>query len=72
MRRVRISEKLGDYRRLGNDLPIVRQAGHEASRVDREVFGGARGGEVNNFFLKGKAQFFEDNVGAMGPYSSVN
>lgn len=67
MRRMRIREKLGDDRRLGNDLPIVRQAGHEAARVDGEVFGGAGDGEVDDFFLKGKAQFFEDNVRTMGP-----
>ncbi len=68
VRRVRISEKLGNDGRFGNDLPVVGQAGNEAAGVDGQVLGSAGDREVNDFLLEGDTKLCKRNVSTMGPY----
>lgn len=67
MRRVGISEKLSHDGRLGDDLAVVGERGHETTRVDFEVFGLARLGKIDDLLLEGDAQLSEGDVRTVSP-----
>lgn len=67
MRRVGISKKLSHNGRLGDDLAVVGERGHETTRVDLEVLWLARLGKIDDFLLEGDAQLSEGDVRTVSP-----
>lgn len=71
MRGVGVGEEVGHYGGLSDDLAVVDERGHEAARVDLEVFRCARLREVDDLLLEWDAQLREGDVCAVSPWSRV-
>ena len=54
---MRVHEELRDNPRLSQDSPIVIEGGDKTARVDGEIFGSARNGEINENSLEFKTEF---------------
>lgn len=67
MGRVRVGKEVGYDGGLDDDLAVVAKGRYQAPGVDREVFWGARGVEVDGHLLKGHLELVEGNVGTVGP-----
>lgn len=65
--RVGVGEELADDGGLCNDFAVIGEGRDEAARVDGQVLLCAGHREVDDFFLKGEAQFCEGDVCTVSP-----
>lgn len=66
-----VSKESGDYGGLGDDVVVVFDARYETAGVDFKVPWFARCVEVDDYFVIGETEFFNYDVGAVGPGAAV-